>query len=217
MIFAIIACQATTGYIGCLLIIVFFLLFKKDRNALSFYSKLKTRVGVLVCIAIVALLIEYIVNKNDSIIYTQIIVKLFPDGSISLDAGTGQYRMNTLIASLQSLLKHPLGIGYDNFFALSSYNSEMVAASIASFAAIYGLIPWIIVLVFIFYPVIRYVRGYVAVLFILLFLNTTLAQTDLFYPALMLIPTYLLVTKNSDVKPVNWFQKNANNFNLTAK
>ena len=78
------------------------------------------------------------------------------------------------------------------------FGEGLVAASIASFAAIYGVISWIMVMFMIFYPIFKYENGKKKVLFVLLFVNTTLAQTDLLYPSLMMIPIYLSIVKYSE-------------------
>ena len=52
----------------------------------------------------------------------------------------------------------------------------------------------------ILYPVFKYEKKEKAILFVLLFINTTLAQTDLLYPSLMIIPIYLSVIRHSEKK-----------------
>ena len=131
--------------------------------------------------------------------YKQIIEKLFGSsgGGFDVSSGTGQYRLGTMIVSLATVFQHPLGVGYDAFYAArNAFGSGLVAASLLAYAAVYGIIPWLIVLGMIFTPVFRHQRRAVAFLYVLLFVNTTLAQTDLIYPAFFMIPMYLVATKN---------------------
>ena len=154
----------------------------------------------LICfIALVVLFVDYATRANDSILYKQIIEKLFGSSGSGFDvsSGTGQYRLGTMMISLATVFQHPLGVGYDAFYAArNAFGSGLVAASLLAFAAVYGIIPWLIVLGMIFTPVFRYQRRAVAFLYVLLFVNTTLAQTDLIYPAFFMIPMYLVATKN---------------------
>ena len=147
----------------------------------------------LVFIALVVLFVDYATRANDSILYKQIIEKLFGSSGSGFDvsSGTGQYRLGTMIVSLATVFQHPLGVGYDAFYA-----ARNAFGSLLAYAAVYGIIPWLIVLGMIFTPVFRHQRRAVAFLYVLLFVNTTLAQTDLIYPAFFMIPMYLVATKN---------------------
>lgn len=204
---ALITCTSTTGYIGMLLNLIFFFLIKSSRDITV--KRIKKYVFWAVGIAIIVILMEYSINGTESILYKQIIIKLFGTsdvGKISLSEGSGQYRMGTILYSLDTVFKHPFGVGYDKFASMKSiYGDGLVAASLASFAAIYGIIPWIIVIFIIFYPVFKYEKRGKAILFILLFVNTTLAQTDLLYPSLMMIPIFLSNMKNS--ASINYIQR----------
>lgn len=202
LILTIFSCQSTTGYIAFLLIVLCYAIFGNKEKLYSSYFKLRRNLICLVLLVTIALFVEYAINDTSSIFYNQILNKLFPDGSFSLNSGTGQYRLNTILASIQSVIEHPLGIGYDNFALLNeAYEGELVAASIMSFAAVFGLFPWIVMMIFVVKPVISSESKVITVLFILLFINTTLAQTDLFYPGLMIVPTYLSVIAQNKMYP----------------
>lgn len=199
---ALITCQSTTGYIGMLLNLLFFFLLRSNSDITV--KRIKKYVFLAVVVAIIAILIEYSINGTESILYKEIIMKLFgtgASGKINLSEGSGQYRMGTILYSLYIIFKHPFGVGYDRFMAMKgAFGEGLVAASIASFAAVYGIISWIIVMFMILYPVFKYEKKEKAILFLLLFINTTLAQTDLLYPSLMMIPIYLSVIRHSENK-----------------
>lgn len=185
------SCQSTTGYISMLIIIVLFMLQKKYDT----HSKTKRRIALLTILAGILLLIEYSFNGTDSILHQQIIVKLFGESNsftLDLSQGSGQYRLGTILYCLETIVKHPLGVGYDVFTV--GREAAMVAASLFSFACIYGIITWAAVLIWILTPVIRREKAIVALAFILMFVNTTLGQTLLIYPAQIMIPIYLAVT-----------------------
>lgn len=195
ILIGIITAQSTTGYLGLVLILFFFYFTHQEHEV----SRVKFYLMGLVFIALVVLFVDYAIRANDSILYKQIIEKLFGSSGSGFDvsSGTGQYRLGTMIVSLATVFQHPLGVGYDAFYAArNAFGSGLVAASLLAYAAVYGIIPWLIVLGMIFTPVFRYQRRAVAFLYVLLFVNTTLAQTDLIYPAFFMIPMYLVATKN---------------------
>lgn len=197
LVFTVLSCQSTAGYIGFLLIVVFFMFSRRVRSKGRYAAKAKRALAMLLCLAVIVLLLEYQVNGAESILNKQIVEKLFAgtDG-VSLMEGSGQYRVGTILLSVRSVIEHPLGVGYDRFIGLTNRaETGFVAASVMSFAAVYGVIPWIVMLAMVFVPVIRNESRTVALLFMLLFLNTTLAQTDLLYPALMMVPVYLEATR----------------------
>lgn len=193
IILALITCQSTTGYLGMILNVMFFLFSQQsDTKAL----KTKRYILGIILLAIVAIVFDFSNRGNESVLYVQVIEKLFGTSGKVLDIseGTGQYRLGTIIVSITSVIQHPLGVGYDRFNQLKDlYADGLVAASVASFAAVYGIIPWMISMYMVFWPVFKYEKILTRVLFIILFFNTTLAQTDLFYPALMMIPVYYVI------------------------
>lgn len=194
IIIALVTCQSTTGYIGLILTVLFFYLFRS--NTAKTDSKIKRYILITFAVAIVVLILDYSSRGTESILYEQIINKLF-GGSISggfdITESTGNARLGTIIISLKAILRDPLGVGTDVFYMMkNTYDTHLVAASVMSFAAIYGLIPWIIMLISVLKPVFKKLKFSHAFLFTLLFFNTTLAQTDLLYPALIMIPMYLV-------------------------
>lgn len=190
VLFTLVSCQSTTGYLSMLIIIGLFMLQKKA----DAQSKMKKRIMMLMILAVMILLVEYSFNGTDSILYKQLIQKLFGGSksfTLDLSQGSGKYRLGTIVYCLTMIAKHPLGVGYDVFAA--GKDTAMVAASLLSFACIYGVVTWAAVLVWLLTPVIKKDRTVVAIAFILMFVNTTLGQTLLLYPAQVLFPIYLAV------------------------
>jgi hypothetical protein len=188
---AIVTCQSTTGYIATLLILLFFLIVKQPESALK---RARIYVVCLVVVSAIALFAEYSVNGTSSILQKQLLDKLFPGSYLTIDfsSGSGQYRTGMILFGLNMIVSHPLGVGYYVFAQMkNSYGTGLVAASIITYAAIYGVISWLILMITLMYPVFKKERISVALLFVLLFINTTLAQTHLLYPALIMIPICL--------------------------
>ncbi len=185
-------CQSTTGFLGAILILTFFFL---GGRAEKKFKGIKGFMIGAVALTLMALLAEYAANGNESILYKQFIYKLFGDdgGGLDVSSGTGQYRTGTMIVCLDIMMKHPLGVGYDQFTLMkNAYASGLVAASLMQFPAVFGIIPWFILLGLIFLPVFIRQKTSLALLYVFIFVNTTLAQTDLIYPAFFMIPMYLV-------------------------
>lgn len=187
-IVALITTQSTTGYIALIIIALCFIL---SRNS---DSVIRQRVIHGVCIIGLVLCGDYIIRGNESFIYSGIIEKLFisdnGDVVFSLNAGTGRYRTTTILACITTMAKHPLGVGYDYLNTiLTEYD---VGAIILLSGAALGVGELISVLLWVHYPVIKYANTkIVALVFMLMYINTTLAQTNQFYPALICIPMFL--------------------------
>lgn len=191
LIITILTCQSTTGYIALVLIMLFFLFYNKDSIDLRKVKKLLLLAMILLCFIIV---FDYLVNQENSIIYINFLKKIFNmnDFSIDFSNGTGKYRFGTIIVGINQIIECPFGVGMDAFtIAKKEYGDGLVAASLISFAAIYGIIPWFIMLFMLFNPVSKNENKKIYILFALLFINTTLAQTDFLYPAFIMIPMYL--------------------------
>ena len=123
-------------------------------------------------------------------------------GGLDVSEGTGQYRMGTMMVCLDIMMNQPLGVGYDIFNVMkNAYADGLVAASFLQFPAVFGILPWLILLALLFLPVLTRMKAGPAFLFIFLFINTTLAQTDLMYPAFCMIPMCLVGVPMAEEKP----------------
>ena len=192
VVVALASCQSTTGYIGMVGIFTFYLFsFKRREEA----GGAKLYIFGTLLVAVFALLVDYALNADNSVLYQQVISKLFGDSGFDLSSGTGIFRVEMIELCLFVMLSDPLGIGYDglNLLAAGYGGGGLVAASLVQFAAIYGVVPWLVVLFFIFYPVFKGCPLPTAFLFAFLFLNTTLAQTHFLYTSLLMIPMYLAI------------------------
>ena len=185
--FALISTQSTTGYISICFIILFYLLFEKRDTT---EQNWKQKILIALFSILLFLMIDYMVRGSESFIQVSIISKLFSSkNKVSLDA-SGMARADLIFLALQSMVRHPFGVGYSNLGALMDVeNTGMAGAAIMQFGAAWGLLPLIVVAWWIFYPVLKFCRKrYAAVLYMVLYINTVLAQSDLFYPVLIMIP-----------------------------
>lgn len=110
--------------------------------------------------------------------------------------GTGKYRWGTIALSFQSIMQNPLGVGYDAVTKLLSTEDGLVAAKILTSAAALGL-PWLIFTVYwLFAPILKANwSGIAKIVFILLYINTALAQSQEFYTGFVCIIIVALTSK----------------------
>ena len=191
ILLGLVSCQSTTGYLGMIMILTVFFFSSRAEKA---FKGIKGFMVGLVALGSIVLLGDYSVRGEESILYSQFIYKLFgSSGNLDMSEGTGQYRTGTLMVCLDIMMNHPLGVGYDRFTMMKeAYAGGLVASSLLLFPAVFGVLPWLILLGLLFLPLIVRERPMVACLFIFLFVNTTLAQTDLLYPGFFMIPMYLV-------------------------
>lgn len=187
---ALLTCASTTGYIGMIIILFIYFVFFRDPSFSA--GRIKRFIAVACFIGILVLGIDYSTRGEDSLIYSQVIYKLFPSGKLDVSEGSGQYRMGMILYAFSLIAENPLGVGYDVFN--NGLEQGFVAASLVSFAAVFGVVTWLITILFTFYPVFKYEKKIICILFMCIFANTTLAQTDLLYPGLIMIPLYLATT-----------------------
>lgn len=188
-VITLISSQSTTGFIGLLIIFIMYTCFYKHKN-----KKISTNFLLIMIVLFIILLTDFVVRKNDSILYANLFEKLFNNGKIDFDNGTGQYRISKLATAFESMLNNPLGVGYDNFNAIS--NSSSAGAGLFAFGAVYGIIPFVLVIIWYIYPYFKKKNIFFLTLFLLLFFNTAMAQTYFLYPGLLIGNYYFTLQKN---------------------
>lgn len=184
---ALLSTQSTTGYISICFIVLFYMLFEKRKNT---ERNWKQKILIVLFVILIFLMIDYMVRGSESFIQVSLISKLFSgEQKLSLDA-SGMARADVIFLAIQIMASHPFGVGYSRLGALMDVESTgMAGAAIMQFGAAWGILPLIAVICWLFYPVLKFCRKkYMAVLYIVMYLNTVLAQSDLFYPALIMIP-----------------------------
>lgn len=192
---ALLSTQSTTGYISLCFIVLFYMLFEKKENT---GQNWKQKICIVLFAMLLFLMIDYMVRGNESFIQISVISKLFSGGKkVSLDE-SGMARADVIFLAIQSMVKHPFGVGYSRFGALMNVESTgMAGAVIMQFGAAWGILPLIAVIWWIFYPVLKFCKKrYVAIVYIIMYINTVLAQSDLFYPTLIMIPIGLYSLHN---------------------
>lgn len=211
IIAALVSCQSTTGYIGMASIIAIYILFFKQNIRLK---NIKMYIASIITIIVIALFIDYSLNTEKSVLHQQVILKLIGNSGFDLSSGTGVYRAEMIELCISTIMSNPLGVGYDRLYQLAAGygGGGLVAASLVQFGAVYGIVPWIAALFLIIYPVSKGCSVPTAVLFVILFVNTTLAQTHFLYTSLLMIPMYLAIGQGWPLRRVEAAPKGGSNW-----
>lgn len=179
---AILLCKSTTGYIGFSAILCTVFLTGEYNNRFKVF-------GVAIIVSI-ALGLDYFSNGEQSVIYSVVLSKVFTNGSIDLAASTGIYRLNTLEFVNKVMHEKIFGVGFDKFtdyLNMWGYSGLIAGMAFVASFAYYGIQ---MALFYGFLFIKAYKQKYSIAHFILilfLYLNTTLAQTEVFYPALYIL------------------------------
>ena len=189
--------QSTTGYIGYIVLLISALLINIGRDQVRW----RRYVLGIIFAGILVLSIDYALRGTDSLLSTAVLSKLFDSSnhlSLVAENSTGIYRIATIVIAIMAMVEHPLGLGvagWDRY----SLSSRFAGPGGFPFrlGAILGVIPFFVTLLWMFYPL-KYLRmGAIAVLtYVFLYFNTSLAQTSAFYPALIVIPVCLILTRH---------------------
>lgn len=195
LVMTMLTCQSTSGMMGMAAILIVYLMINQDVSV-----KIKQRVIGIVLLATIAIVVDSVVRKDSSILQSTIINKLISDdGAISLaSSSSGLARIGTITICLQLMITHPLGLGTSNTIqTVLQANGNNVAGALLSFGATMGVIPFVGTLYWVFKPVLAWKKStLIKLLFVFLYLNTALAQSSAFYPALILIPVVLRMDKS---------------------
>ena len=184
LILTIVTAQSTTGYLSLMVLIITYLI----SNNVEKSNKVPLR--KIIVVAVLFLIVDQAVNGMNSLLGNVISSKITFDGGRIAFVSTGAARVDTFAIVLSSLLKHPLGAGSDLFnnMILSANKTSSDGAALMAAAAQLGIQIWVILAAFFAYPAYKNrksIYSYIAVVF--MFINTTLGQSDIFYPALFIL------------------------------
>ena len=206
---AVITTQSTSGIIS----LAFMLFLVMAQRKLSKFEK-RIILGVSVIVAV--LVIQYFILGENSLLYITVIKKLFSSSAgFSLAASSGSARLGTIAVCLLSMIRNPLGIGYDRLsILLDTERTGFVAASIFITGAACGVLMFVLILVWTLRPVFRtnFLNKYGKVAFLLIYINTVLSQSSEFYPFIVFVPLILMkmVDQKSDNNWDRILEKNIN-------
>ena len=192
LLITLITCKSTSGYLSFVVIIMMFVMQKNRAEAQNKY-----RIISVALIGVAVLLVEYSVNGTNSLLYTQLLNKIFSNGTITISADSGMWRMMTISTAWSSMLRNPLGIGYDNASVLLVSGSS--GAQIFLMGAALGIIPFLVFQAWTWYPVLksRLINILGKIAFMFMFYNSMLAQSKEFYSVFLIFTIYCFFKKQS--------------------
>lgn len=188
LIITCVSTVSTTGLIGLFIVVISFLI--SDRNRWN--KHLKRFVLLMAIISVAYLFINYVIYGVDSIAYIALFDKIFGINN-SLMYTTGNVRMSMIVLATETIIMNPIGCGVLYMNSLIN-GTPYVGAKILISMAEAGIIPTLLVIL----PFFRFAyKNRISVgtfcLLVFLYLNTSLAQSREFYPALLIL---FLVNKN---------------------
>lgn len=194
---AVLTTQSTSGYLILLSFCIAFF-FVKDYDNLT--NIRKTLLGLLFSTAIF-LVVDYNIRGNESLLYTALIGKLFSEGKVDMTASTGVWRLSTMGTSVLIMILHPLGIGFDSTFStIHQQLSGSAGGALMAFGAALGVIPFFSTIIWHIYPVMKNDELTVVakITFMILFFQSTIAQSKVFYPFIVSIVVLLVVARHNN-------------------
>lgn len=183
LIIAIITCQSTTGYLSLGALLIGYLVTQRKNEK-------KMKIGRYIIVALFILLGDLMINQDTSVIGQVVGGKITISSQGIEFATSGLARANTASIVFSNILKSPFGCGFDtinNIFASVGKRSADGAALIYDLAAL-GIQIWLILVCFVIVPAYKAKKNMITfVLIVFMYINTTMGQSDLFYPALLIL------------------------------
>lgn len=184
LILTIVTVQSTTGYLSLIVLIIMYLVSSNIEGGD------KVPIKIIIAIAIIILAVDQVVNGTNSLVGSVISSKITMENGTLSFVSTGAARVDTFAIVLASLIRHPFGVGADLFhnMIIAAGKTSSDGAALMASAAQLGVQIWAILIAFFAYPAYKHkksIYSFVAVVF--MFINTTLGQSDIFYPVLLIL------------------------------
>ncbi len=164
--------------------------------AIVFCAFLMTNIPMqqkMLCLAslmLILLVAEMVLKGENSIVRVYFIDKMFDANGLNLSVGNGKYRIRTIAYVKDVIKQYFWGAGYDNYNKYiemkGGYLSELVGVECLKVFAYLGTPQMLTMYLGIFVMAFRNRRNVIQFLLVVfLYINATMAQTDIFYPGLV--------------------------------
>lgn len=189
LVLTIITTSSTTGYIGLAIIIIGYLL---KKNKLRYSNGIKKYIIIFLVALIIGILYDYYIRGNDSIMYINVISK-FEDIGVVEDASGGA-RLSVIEICGGLFAQNPISVIFGNGYTMISSAMTMSGVKTAGAFIVYFLAAaGLPITIFLLYPYIfkpfKNVEYFIeCIVFLMLYFNTSLAQSREIYPVLLLLP-----------------------------
>ncbi len=183
LIIALITTQSGTGFIGLTIIILGIVFSKRKQISKSIKQITIVALALLIFFGVA----DFAKNGVNSFLYIVLFEKILNIGSSDLT--TGSVRLSTITTMLNLIVHNPIGYGFSyvsNYRFI--YAPESVGARLFVSCAAVGVIPIFVLLhYYIKYSFKHRISNVQFVVLWLLYINTTLAQSREFYPAILVL------------------------------
>ncbi len=178
LVVTLLTTQSTTGFLCLGIIVVGYLLTSGN-------TRLRRTILIVLALGAGFLAVNYFIAREDSILQSVIIDKLFSaEGDLDLNESTGYWRMNGIKAGWQIFLENPLGAG-DNYMI---YFRNIMGEETASGAGIFytlgiaGIITFLIYCYFHVYEAFKRIRRLIPfVVYLALWIFNGMANTEIIF------------------------------------
>jgi hypothetical protein len=186
-ILTLLSAQSTSGYLSMMAVLLGFAVSRHRWEMEN--RRIKRYILIVAALLLCILMIDYNIQGEDSLISRIVLQKLFSGNRFDLSSSTGKYRVESIRISMDSIINNPLGQGYDYLNMVKRYAKlEAVGNGLLSTIAALGVIPMLVILYRMLIPIFKYGASKIAFLiFVFMFVNTTLAQTYVFYPSFFML------------------------------
>ena len=184
LILTVISTQSTTGYLSLAVLLLIYSI------SLSYEKKTKIPVKRILLFGVMLFELDIIINGAESFFSKTIGSKIVFEGGKLLISGSGSYRVDTFAIAINSILSHPFGVGNDIFSQILSFAGKTSSdgAALMAFGAQLGVQVWFILIWFFVRPAYRNRKTLLTFLTVVfMYVNTTLGQSDIFYPVLLIL------------------------------
>lgn len=182
----IVSTLSATAYISYL-VLVTPILFKKSKNT----EKSKRYIGYIFFIVITALVVNFAIKGEKSILSVYLIGKMNDMGTSSGNSlQSGDARIAVAQMALYSIIRHPLGIGAAGYASMSlAWNYTNAAGNgLFYYLMVLGIFGWLIAISYIMIPAYNNKKNREAfVVFVVIYIISTVSQSYIFSPAFLFV------------------------------
>lgn len=200
LIIAIITVQSTTGYVMMGIMLVVFAI-QGGRSI----KGIRKYVRWVLIIAVMALIGDIAFRGENSFLYVTIIQKMFGNNYEFEMQSSGQYRLGAAQVAMETMIKHPLGVGFDNFNKIMNATKDAGGGAVLfKFGATVGIVPFLIVIATYLIPIFKCEEKWlVKIVLIILCFARLFAQSSIFYPFVFMFMVYYSSVKSPNKKLVS--------------
>lgn len=187
LIITLLSTMSTTGIIGMIALFCVYLVFYRDKSN----RKIK---WLILAVIICAIIISYFAGDS-GYLNKYVFSKIFStEGHIDFSNSTGSSRILSLISDLSIFRQHLFGIGYANYnnefkknLLDKTISDTSSCVGLTQVLAILGIVIFVVIISYYIYLMKKNLTTAQKIGFIILFINTSLAQPYIWFPAIVVL------------------------------